>query len=117
MTSRKGNRAGRGRLSWDGRLCDPQGREYTREADDLDRDGARVLLGQRNVQVAISSGGRPLRWLAPGEREPMWRAEIAPNFHDEPGWRAPRDAPGQLPFHAELWRSGDESVLLLTDRD
>jgi hypothetical protein len=90
---------------------------YERSVDELTRTQAADLVRDQQVQVAISLGAGPLRWLDSSERGAVWRQDIAPNFCDEPGWKPPANAPGQLPFHAELWRSGEQQVLLVTDRD
>ncbi len=110
-------RSSQGRLSWDGRLWDPAGVLYQRTVDELPRSQALALLRDSKVQVAVSHASGPLRWIEHERRETIWSQELAPNFHDEPNWRPPRDAPGQLPFHAELRTSGERRVLLVTDRD
>ncbi len=117
VSAKKQKRSSQGRLSWDGRLWDPAGVLYERSVDELARTEALALLRDRNVQVAVAHASRPLRWIEHEGREAVWNQELAPNFHDQPNWRPPRDAPGQLPFHAELWTSGERRVLLLTDRD
>jgi hypothetical protein len=96
---------------------DPSGVLYEREVEELTRSEAFALVRDPDTQVAISHGSRPLRWLAPDERQTVWLEELAPNFHDEPNWKPPKGAPGQLPFHAELWKSGARRVVLVTDRD
>ena len=117
MAKSKGKSSGSGRLSWDGRLWDPSGVQYEREVEELTRSEVFDFVRDANIQVAISHGSRPLRWLAPDQRQRVWREELAPNFHDEPNWKPPTGAPGQLPFHAELWKSGARRVVLVTDRD
>jgi hypothetical protein len=86
----------RGRLSWDGRLSDPAGVVYERHVEELTKGEALALLAEGDVQVAVSLASRPLRWLSTDERHTVWRQEVAPNFHDAPNWRPPRDAPGNF---------------------
>ncbi len=117
MAKSKGRPSGSGRLSWDGRLWDPSGVLYKREVEELTRSEAFDLVRDPDIQVAVSHASRSLRWLPPDQRQRVWRDEVAPNFHDEPNWKPPIGAPGQLPFHAELWKSGAGRVVLLTDRD
>ena len=117
MAKKKHTSSEHGRLSWDGRLWDRSGQVFERSEDELTRSEAEVLLNAPDVQVAISWCNTSLRWLSSDERRQVWLQELVPNFHDTPDWKPPPDAPGQLPFHAELWRSGGASVLLITDRD
>lgn len=117
MAKSKGKPSASGRLSWDGRLWDPSGVLYEREVEELTRSEALALVRDPDIQVAVSHASRPLRWLGPDQPQRVWREELAPNFQDEPNWKPPTDAPGQLPFHAELWKSGARRVVLLTDRD
>ena len=117
MARSKGKPSASGRLSWDGRLWDPSGVLYEREVEEVTRSEAFALVRDSDIQVAVSHASRPLRWLAPDQRQKGWSEELAPNFHDEPNWKPPTGAPGQLPFHAELWKSGARRVLLVTDRD
>ncbi|HEV7760109.1 MAG TPA: hypothetical protein VGO78_14005 [Acidimicrobiales bacterium] len=114
---RGGQPSERGRLSWDGRLWDRAGRSHVRVVDELDRATVVDLLAAIDVEVAVSACSGPLRWVEPQERMAVWKTELAPDFHDQPGWRPPAEAPGQLPFHAELWQSDDHRVVLFTDRD
>jgi hypothetical protein len=72
------------------------------------RRGPHELIGRDTPQ---SADGEEAAWRA------AWKTELAPDFHDRPGWRPPAGAPGQLPFHAELWQSDDHRVVLFTDRD
>ncbi len=117
MAKSKGKPSGSGRLSWDGRLWDPSGVLYEREVEELTRSEAFDLVRDPDIQVAVSHASRPLRWLAPDERQRVWREELAPNFHDEPKWKPPTGAPGQLPvprraleerspWHRPAYRSG-----------
>ncbi len=85
--------------------------------EELDRTMATALVSDRAVLVVVSWCAEPLRWLEDREREGVWRNEILPNFHDEPGWRPPPGAPGQLPFHALVFRRGQRNLLLVTDYD
>jgi hypothetical protein len=117
MAKKKQTPSEHGRLSWDGRLWDRSGQVFECSEVELTRNEAEALLNASDVQVAISWCNTALRWLGPHERRRVWLNELAPNFHDTPGWKPPADAPGQLPFHAEIWRSGGKSVLLITDRD
>ena len=117
MAKSKGKPSGSGRLSWDGRLWDPSGVLYEREVEELTRSEAFALVRDRDIQVAVSHASRPLRWLATDQRQAVWFKELAPNFHNEPNWKPPKGASGQLPFHAELWKSGARRVVLVTDRD
>lgn len=105
------------RLSWDGRLWDRSGALFEIENDELTRNEASDLIEAPDVQVAIPWCSTGLRWIEEGERTQVWRKEISPNFHDTPGWKPPPTAKGQLPFHAELWRSNGQRLLLITDRD
>lgn len=107
----------RGRLSWDGRLWDRAGNLYEQSDDELSREVVSSLVGDDDVEVAVSVGGGPLRWVEFKQRRSVWTRELEPNFHDQPNWKAPQTAPGQLPFHAELWQRGERRVLLFTDRD
>jgi hypothetical protein len=104
---------GNGRLSWDGRLWDPNGNLYEETDEELDRRQAAELLEDSEIQVAIAACSASLRWLSPGERRTVWSNEIVPNFCDQP---APIPSKG-LPFHADVWRSGENTVLLLTERN
>jgi hypothetical protein len=104
-------------LSWDGRLWDRAGRVHLRAAEELDQATVLDLLRADDVEVAVSTGAGQLRWLDQGERMSVWSIELAPQFHDRPNWRPPADAPGQLPYHTELWRNDQARVLLFTDRD
>jgi hypothetical protein len=106
-----------GRLSWDGRLWDRAGRVHHRVIEELDRAVVLDLLRADDVEVVVSSGAGLLRWLDRGERMNIWSTELSPQFHDQPDWRPPANAPGQLPYHAELWRNDQARVLLFTDRD
>jgi hypothetical protein len=107
----------RGRLSWDGRLWDRAGRSHTRTVDELDRATVVDLLAAADVEMAVSASAGPLRWIDRPDRMTTWKTELEPDFHDHPGWRPPAAAPGQLPFHAELWQTDDHRVVLFTDRD
>lgn len=100
-----------------GRLWDPSGVLYEREVEELTTREAFALVRDSDIQAAVSHASRPLRWLAPHQRQTVLLEELAPNSHDEPNWKPPKGAPGQLPFHAELWRSGARRVVLVTDRD
>jgi hypothetical protein len=108
---------GRGRLSWDGRLLNRSGVEFEKSVAELTRKAAEDLVHDPAVEVAISIGGAPLRWVSPRDRNAAWRSDIGPNFHDQPGWKPPPFARGQLPFHAELWSGDGKRVVLVTDRD
>jgi hypothetical protein len=101
-----------GRLSWDGRLWDRKGDEWTNAHEEIERPEVEELLRRGNVEVAIAECGGPLRWLEEGERIDVWRREIAPDFHDVPNWKPPRDAPGQWPYSARIWRRGDATLIL-----
>jgi hypothetical protein len=90
--------------------------EFERSEQELTRKATAGLV-RDPVEVAISRGAGPLRWIPPHERDDVWRMEIEPNFHDQPGWKPPPSAPGQLPFHAEVWSRGEKRVVLITDRD
>lgn len=115
MRAKKRKPPANGRLSWDGRLWDPSGRQYERDVDELGSREAERLVCDRDVQVAISWCSQPLSWLPPGERDRCWRNDIAPNLHNDPDRHPPRRASDQLPFHAELWRSGDHVVVLFVE--
>ena len=91
--------------------------EFRRTEEELVRTAAADLVKDAIVEVAVSCGAGRLRWISLDERQDVWRSEIEPNFHDQPGWKPPPSAPGQLPFHAELWSSGEKQVVLITDRD
>lgn len=119
MGKRKKQKAPRwpnGRIDAHG-LWDRDGDLWTISEEELDRKAAGSLIGDPTVPVVVSWCAGPLRWLDGGERQEVWRDEILPNFHDEPGWRPPPGAPGQLPFHAEAWQQGTRRLLLITDRD
>jgi hypothetical protein len=96
---------------------DASGVLYERDAEELTRSEALAVLSDPDIQIAISHASRPLRWLAADQRQRVWREELSPDFHDEPNWKPPTGALGQLPFHAELWKSGACRGVLLTDRD
>ena len=109
-----------GRLLWSAggrRLWDREGMEWESAGTEVDRVEAERILRSADVPVAVSVGSSTLRWLDGGERMSVWAIEIAPNFHDVAGWRPPVGAPGQLPFHATLWRRGEHRLLLITDHD
>ena len=97
------------------RLWDRDGLEWEDADAEVDRAEAERMLRSADVPVVVSMGTGPLRWLDGDERMSVWRNEIAPNFHDLPGWKPPPGAPGQLPFHATVWRRGDRRLLLITD--
>jgi hypothetical protein len=101
----------------DDRLWDDTGREWRRVEHDLGRPDVARLLTRPDVRVGIHACRRWLRWVAGGERNAVWVKEIEPNFHDRPDYRPPPGAPGQLPFHATLWRDGDDELLLFDDFD
>jgi hypothetical protein len=67
------------------------------------------MVRNPDVPVVISAGACPLRWLDGEDRNTVWRREIAPNFHDSPGWKPPPGAPGQNPYHAPAWRRGKQA--------
>lgn len=99
------------------RLWDRDGLEWTDSGAEVDRGEAERLLADPDVPAVLSMCTGPLRWLDGRDRLQVWRTEIAPNFHDVPGWKPPAGAPGQLPFHATVWKRGDELLLLITDFD
>jgi hypothetical protein len=116
-SKKRGEAPSRRRLSWDGRLWDTHGLEYHQVEEELTREMVITLVTDKAVVMAISRGSGSLMWPAEADRQQVWREDIEPNFHDQPGWKPPRSAPGQLPFHAELWVAGARRLLLLTDRD
>lgn len=99
------------------RLWDRAGVEWEDTGEELTRTDAEAMMNQPDVEVAISVGTASLSWLDGAERRRVWRDEVAPNFHDQPGWRPPPSAPGQLPYHATLWRNDDRRLVLITDFD
>ncbi|HEX2849554.1 MAG TPA: hypothetical protein VHN98_03340, partial [Acidimicrobiales bacterium] len=64
---------------------------------ELNRLEAARLLSLPTVEVAVAGEGGTRRWLDGGERRRVWRDEIEPNFHDQPGWRPPPSAPRRRP--------------------
>ncbi len=57
-----------------------------------------------------------MRWIDDTERERVWTEEVEPNFHDHADAIATA-TPGQLPFHATLWRRRGKELLLFDDFD
>ena len=109
-----------GRLLWGGggsRLWDRAGDEWQPTGDELDRVEAQHAVERPDVQVAMSVGTAPLRWLDGPARLDAWRNEILPNFHDVPGWKPPPGSPGQKPLHATVWKRGETELILITDLD
>lgn len=108
-----------GRVVWSSagrRLWDRDSVEWEDTGRELNRVEAERVLMAPGVEVAVSEGGGgPVRWLDGPERLRVWREEIAPNFHDQPGWRPPSGAPRAQPFHATVWRHRERWLLLLTD--
>jgi hypothetical protein len=101
-------------------LWDRDGLLYTRAKRNLPKRVARELLRDQAVQVAVSRGWPPdLVWLDSLEvREESWSVDLSGNLKGTPGWKPPREAPGQLPLEAELWEAQDGSrVLLFQDHD
>src|SRR4051794_20814280 len=107
-----------GRMSWDGRMWDRQGRQFemTRE---LDRAEAHALLSDEQVQVAIYSSTSALEWVEAKDRRRTWSERILPRLHDTPDWQPPPGEPGTLPFVPELWSEvkGIGKTLVFNDRD
>lgn len=111
-----------GRLIWSStgyRLLDQQGIELQPADGELTREDVQARLSDPSVRVVVYAGASALRWYSGDDSGRVWKDEIAPNFHDTPGWRPPPSARGQRPFHALRWtypgRRAD--VLMFTDYD
>ena len=101
-------------------LWDRSGLLFARAKRRLPRRVARDLLGQAAIQVAVSRGWprQPLWVDSMEDRAEAWDADFSRNLAGTPGWKPPRDAPGQLPLEAELWEAADGSqILLFNDHD
>lgn len=97
----------------DGQLFDDAGEEWMAVRNDMTRAEVLHLLTDSSVALGIHRNyGDPLRWIPANRRTQVWREEIEPEFFDNPNWRPPVDAPGQLPYRALLYRAGDRQLLL-----
>jgi len=106
MAKRRGQAPANGRMLWDGRMWDRQGRQFEL-ARELDRADAKTFLNEGDIQVAIASGTAALQWIEPADWGRAWSEGILPRLHDNTDWRPPPSAPGTLPFVPELWREID----------
>ena len=99
-------------------MWDRQGRQFEHHGDLASAEAER-LLGDNDVEVAICESTGPLQWIEPADRRRVWRDKIQPRLHDNPTWRAPREAPGTLPFVPQLWREvgGIATVVVFNDHD
>ena len=50
---------------------------FEREVEELTSSEAFALVRDPDIQVAISHASRPLRWLAPDQRQRVWHDELA----------------------------------------
>lgn len=99
------------------RLWDEKGREWLPFRDEVHRAEILQVLARDDVKVGIYTSRGVLRWVRPEDKWRVWREEIDRNFHDRPDYMPPRGAPGQLPYHGTLYRSGDDLLLVFDDFD
>jgi hypothetical protein len=113
-TRRKRQQAPRHRNRFeDRRIFDDEGVEWELARGDLSRKEVLSLLDQPSVPVGIHRNfGDALRWVPAADKQRVWTGEIEPDFFDQPNWRPPRDAPGQLPYHAVLYRRPGLELLM-----
>lgn len=119
MGRRRGGKGGQQRARWlsqprGARLFDPAGREYELARVGLRRAEVNRLLDGSGTPVAVHDCGQGVNWWSGDTASAQWTA-AQPDFEDVKGWQPPPDAPGVLPYRAELWRalSGEDEVILL----
>lgn len=119
MGRRRGGSRGQrhARLLWQGRtqrLFDPAGLEYELSRVGLRRAEITRLLARSGIPVAVHDCGRGVSWCSGDTATAQWNAAQS-DFEDVKGWRPPSDAPGTLPYRAELWRAqtGEDEVIVL----
>lgn len=105
------------RLLWQARgerFFDPAGVEYELSRVGLGRAEFTRALEAGGLPVAVHNCGEGVNWWTADKAREGWSA-VQSEFEDVQGWQPPADAPGALPYRAELWRalSRKGEVLLL----
>ena len=95
------------------RLFDPTGQEFRRAAVDLTRADVDQVLTEGRAHVAVVLCGMGVTWAERPQRRAIWEKQVRKDFEDVDGWRPPHDAPGTLPFRAEIWQSTRDDSLAL----
>lgn len=86
------------------RLFGLGGIEYLRVGT-LDRVEVERLLSLGELDaVQVECGGGITEWVGPSKARRLW-LDVEGDLSDVHGWRPPAEAPGIVPYQAELWRS------------
>lgn len=121
MGKRRGGPRGQqsARFLWRGRsqrLFDPAGLEYEVSRVGLRRAEFTKVVQDGELPVAVHNCGAGVNWWTADKARDGWSA-VAADFEDVKGWQPPADAPGALPYRAELWVALDRSGPVLVFRN
>ncbi len=121
MGRRRGGSRGQqsARLLWQARgerLFDPAGLEYELSRVGLRRAEFTRVLQDSELPVAVHNCGEGVTWWTADKARDGWSA-VQSDFEDVKGWRPPADAPGALPYRAELWRAVDAASAVVVFRN
>ncbi len=95
------------------RLFDPKGQEFHRATVELTRVDVEQVLTEGLANVAVVLCGAGVTWAEGLQRRAVWEKQVCKDFEDVEGWRPPHNAPGTLPFRAEMWQSNSDGSLAL----
>ncbi|WP_406829558.1 hypothetical protein ABEG17_11195 [Pedococcus sp. KACC 23699] len=114
---RRGMKPAAARWLWSARgarLFDPAGVEYAPARHGLLRCDVDRLVRARELPLAVHDCGDGVSWNSETVAFIVW-SSVQDDFEDVEGWMPPADAPGALPYRAEIWRSAgtDRHVLVL----
>lgn len=70
-----------------------------------------LSLGELDA-VRVECGGGITEWVGPSEARRVW-LDIEADLSDVQGWRPPSEAPGMMPYQAELWRSAEGRYVIV----
>lgn len=121
MGRRRGGSRGQqhARLLWQARgerLFDPAGLEYELSRVGLRRAEFTNALQDSELPVAVHNCGEGVNWWTADKARDGWSA-VQSDFEDVKGWWPPADAPGALPYRAELWVALNRSGAVLVFRN